>query len=254
MHRSLLSVVLSLCVLLSALVGAHAASYTFAPFDVPGAIRTEAYGINDAGQIVGNYQDASAATHGFLYTAGIFTSLDVPGALTTYAQGINNRGQIVGTTRSRVETMAFSMIRGSSLSSMSPCRALSPLWLLASTSAARSWARTSWVLPIMALSTMCVFTTLDVPDASDRNKPLALMMTARLWEFTPWGFKAWTCTAFSTAMVSSRGSMPPVPLKPSRTGSTIRARLWWSTSIRVSYRAFSMLTGSTRRSQPPRLQ
>jgi probable HAF family extracellular repeat protein len=98
MPRVLLSAVLSLSILLSTLVAAQNASYTFATFDVHGALRTEAYGINDGGQIVGNYQDASAGIHSFLYTAGIFTSLDVPvpGALATWAQGINNRGQIVG--------------------------------------------------------------------------------------------------------------------------------------------------------------
>jgi probable HAF family extracellular repeat protein len=95
MHRALLSAVLSLSVLLSALASAHAAAYTFTPLDVPDAIRTMAYGINDFGQNVGNYQDVSAVTHGFLYTAGTFTSLDVPGSTVTYAQGINNRGQIV---------------------------------------------------------------------------------------------------------------------------------------------------------------
>ena len=46
MHRALLSVVLSLSVLLSTLVAAQDASYTFTPIDVPGATRTEAHGIN----------------------------------------------------------------------------------------------------------------------------------------------------------------------------------------------------------------
>jgi len=47
MHRSLLSVVLSVSVLLSTLVAAHAASYAFTTFDVPDASRTLAYDIMD---------------------------------------------------------------------------------------------------------------------------------------------------------------------------------------------------------------
>ena len=46
---------------------AQAASFTFTPIDVPGAIYTEAYGINPRGQIVGPYFD-STREHGFLAT------------------------------------------------------------------------------------------------------------------------------------------------------------------------------------------
>jgi hypothetical protein len=53
MHRALLSAVLSLSVLLSTLVAAQDASYTFTTIDVPGAGSTVASGINTAGQIVG---------------------------------------------------------------------------------------------------------------------------------------------------------------------------------------------------------
>jgi probable HAF family extracellular repeat protein len=54
---------------------------TFTTIDVPGAFSTDADGINNAGQIVGNYRDA-AGTHGFLYHDGSFTTIDVPGAVT----------------------------------------------------------------------------------------------------------------------------------------------------------------------------
>jgi probable HAF family extracellular repeat protein len=54
-------------------------------------------GINDAGQVVGYYGDATGY-HGFVDTGGTFTTfndpLGVPGA--TFAQGINDSGQIVG--------------------------------------------------------------------------------------------------------------------------------------------------------------
>ena len=82
--------------LLSLLLGlsteSWAVSYTFTTIDVPGAFSTEAFGINDAGQIVGDFH----VDHGFLYTAGTFTTIDVPGAFSTQASGINNAGQIVG--------------------------------------------------------------------------------------------------------------------------------------------------------------
>ena len=59
---------------------------------------TEAFGINDAGQIVGSYRDSSG-THGFLRDAlGTFTTISDPsnGSFYTFAQGINDAGQIVG--------------------------------------------------------------------------------------------------------------------------------------------------------------
>jgi probable HAF family extracellular repeat protein len=59
----------------------------FTTINVPGT----AYGINDAGQIVGVSQQ------GFLDTNGVLTTIDVPGSNFTGAQGINNAGQIVGT-------------------------------------------------------------------------------------------------------------------------------------------------------------
>ena len=65
-------------------------------FDVPGATNgTNAYGINNSGQIVGTYYDAAGA-HGFLLSGGSYTTLDVPGGRFTSARGINSSGQIVG--------------------------------------------------------------------------------------------------------------------------------------------------------------
>jgi probable HAF family extracellular repeat protein len=52
--------------------------------------------INDEGQIVGGYMDASGTGHGFLLKGGMFTTIDFPGAVYTEALGMNARGQIVG--------------------------------------------------------------------------------------------------------------------------------------------------------------
>jgi probable HAF family extracellular repeat protein len=58
---------------------------------------TQAYGINNAGQIVGQYTDSNRLRHGFLYSGGSYTTLDDPLATNgTFARGINNAGQIVG--------------------------------------------------------------------------------------------------------------------------------------------------------------
>jgi len=68
----------------------------FTTIDVPGSTGTEAYAINNIGQIVGNYTDSQGLQHGFLYSGGTFTTINVPGADWTDILGINDLGQIVG--------------------------------------------------------------------------------------------------------------------------------------------------------------
>ena len=80
------------CGLLVGLTGAAKAQYTFTTIDVPCRFRTIPHGINDAGQIVGEY-----IGHGLLLDVdGSYTMLDVAGAYQTWAYGINGSGQIVG--------------------------------------------------------------------------------------------------------------------------------------------------------------
>src|SRR5262249_5769785 len=57
---------------------------------------TQAFGINDAGQIVGTYDNATG-THAFIYSGGNFTTVDDPVTGHTFAHGINNSSQIAGT-------------------------------------------------------------------------------------------------------------------------------------------------------------
>jgi probable HAF family extracellular repeat protein len=57
---------------------ANAANSSFTQIDVPGAFGTQAYGINNAGQIVGLFDD-STGRHGFLDTGGSIIPIDVPG-------------------------------------------------------------------------------------------------------------------------------------------------------------------------------
>jgi uncharacterized protein (TIGR03437 family) len=78
---------------------AHAQSYAMFTFDPPGSTSTTVTGMNNAGQIVGNYTDDSGS-HAFLRSVdGVtYTNIEVPGAVagSTTADGINNLGQIVG--------------------------------------------------------------------------------------------------------------------------------------------------------------
>ena len=68
---------------------------TYATINYPGATFTFAGGANAEGNIVGIYNDASDAGHGFLFN-GAYTSFDYPGASFTEATGINPSGVIVG--------------------------------------------------------------------------------------------------------------------------------------------------------------
>lgn len=70
-------------------------------FDAPGAgpQGTAGFAINDLGEIIGSYNDASPQQlqHGLLRTAdGVVVSFDPPGSQFTSPQGINNEGTIVG--------------------------------------------------------------------------------------------------------------------------------------------------------------
>ena len=65
---------------------------------VPESLLTEAIGINDVGQIVGDYRDEDGFFHGFIYENGAYTTIDVPfiSSPDTGALGINNLGEVVG--------------------------------------------------------------------------------------------------------------------------------------------------------------
>jgi probable HAF family extracellular repeat protein len=66
--------------------------------DFPRATLTEAVGINDDGQVVGDYRDSDGRFHGFFWNAGLFLTVDVPfpQATLTVPNAISNVGQIVG--------------------------------------------------------------------------------------------------------------------------------------------------------------
>ena len=70
--------------------------FWFSNIDVPFATSTFPIGINDRGEIVGNYLDRAQIVHGFLYSQGVFNNIDLVGASNTLPARIKNGGQIVG--------------------------------------------------------------------------------------------------------------------------------------------------------------
>jgi probable HAF family extracellular repeat protein len=77
--------------------GAGAAqSLVFSTIDFPGAVSTNAQGINAQGKIVGGYTDTVGRAHGFLLSGGQFQSIDFPDSRATLARGIGPGGDIVG--------------------------------------------------------------------------------------------------------------------------------------------------------------
>jgi probable HAF family extracellular repeat protein len=74
-------------------------TYLNAPGTLTSSGYTAANGINNAGQVVGDYETTYGSNNqGFLYQNGVFTTIDDPdaGPKGTSAQGINDNGVIVG--------------------------------------------------------------------------------------------------------------------------------------------------------------
>jgi hypothetical protein len=64
--------------------------------DFPGAVQTEALGVNASGAIVGTWFDNAGSAHGFLFSGNNFIPLGFPLATQTEAFGINDSGDIAG--------------------------------------------------------------------------------------------------------------------------------------------------------------
>lgn len=89
--------VLSVAFLLSLapLVPLALAQGTYTNIDVPGSGFTYAYGINNAGEVVGTYLE-DQFEHGFILSGGTYTTVEYPGADDTVVVGINDKGRVVG--------------------------------------------------------------------------------------------------------------------------------------------------------------
>ena len=74
----------------------HGRTFTFA---FPGASATQAFGLNDQGEVVGAYTTGTgdnAVSHGFTWMNGKFTTVNYPMASSTTINGVNDEGDIVG--------------------------------------------------------------------------------------------------------------------------------------------------------------
>jgi hypothetical protein len=83
------------------------AQFSYAPIKVPGAVQTQARGINNNGEIVGFYKTSAACvdnnvevpncdTKGFKYVNGTYIKLMVPNSVSTAIMGVNDLGDLVG--------------------------------------------------------------------------------------------------------------------------------------------------------------
>src|SRR5215470_8239127 len=94
-----------LCFVVGA-VSLSQAQLTYAKMDVPGAVATEARGINNFGEIVGFYKTVactdyditvpSCAVKGFKLVNHTFTTLMVPNSTSTAILGVNDNRDLVG--------------------------------------------------------------------------------------------------------------------------------------------------------------
>lgn len=73
------------------------------PLSFPGAMQTSLLGINDERLRCGFYIGGDGVQHGFLDSAGVFTSYDVPGAISTTVESVNNSADFSGNYQSPTE-------------------------------------------------------------------------------------------------------------------------------------------------------
>lgn len=79
---------------------------------VPGALYTNANGVNNAGLVCGNYFPGDTE-HGFLFDGSTYTTFDIPGAIYTHVTGVNDAGDFVGFAQvDSVSTTAFMSVAG----------------------------------------------------------------------------------------------------------------------------------------------
>ena len=68
----------------------------FSTYDVPDSLSIGFYGLNNAGQTVGFYQDMNEVSHGVIVQNGELTQFDFPGAAETEIFGVSAAGQLIG--------------------------------------------------------------------------------------------------------------------------------------------------------------
>jgi uncharacterized membrane protein len=96
MHRKVTRLLLVCVALGSASFAQTQPTFDFVEIRFPGAMITNATGINNFGSIVGSYSIDGHSTHGYKLTNQHFTTINFPGAANTFVHGIDNNGDVVG--------------------------------------------------------------------------------------------------------------------------------------------------------------
>jgi len=108
---SVLAFVLAFTVAVAIAANAPELKFKFTKNNVPGAQQTFAYGINNAGVTVGQYQDTSGVWHGYILRGKKLKTLDDPNGSNTIATNLPYNGVIpvigVYTNNSTHRSMAF---------------------------------------------------------------------------------------------------------------------------------------------------
>jgi uncharacterized membrane protein len=97
----------------------HAYSFqngVYTTLNVPGFSNSSAFGLNDAGQIVGNVGDCYFGQDnqkGFLLSGGVFTIIAVPSAVSTQVTGINDTADMAGHYWDGAKYRSFVLFNGS---------------------------------------------------------------------------------------------------------------------------------------------
>jgi probable HAF family extracellular repeat protein len=76
---------------------AHGERHKIKRLNPPGAAYTSAFGLNNNGEVVGFFTDASGTANGFSYRDGQYTTITFPGSMgLTEANGVNDSNTVVG--------------------------------------------------------------------------------------------------------------------------------------------------------------
>ncbi|HEY2362968.1 MAG TPA: hypothetical protein VGK36_17745 [Candidatus Angelobacter sp.] len=106
--------------------GFRLSSGHFTTIRFPDSSHTEANGINDSGVIVGTYGDATG-NHGFMLKNGHYTVINFPGADNTSVFRINNEGDIVGDYEMHGDVHGFTLDKGRFLTHDDPNAGISTI-------------------------------------------------------------------------------------------------------------------------------